>query len=117
MSTSKPKLLLLSVTVFFAVISISNVSAQNNYQSEIGKWRETHETDLKSDNSWLTLTGLFWLKEGTNMFGSATGNDVVLPASTAMQTGIIEFKQEIATLRLMKTLMCSATEKVFAQSN
>lgn len=91
---------------FFAVvltlISLTsfNVFAQSDYQSGIQKWREKKENDLKSDNGWLTLTNLAWLKEGKNTIGSAANNDIVLPNSTAPQIGIIEFKQGKANLSI-----------------
>jgi len=36
---------------------------------------------LKSDDGWLTLVGLFWLKPGENKIGSNANDTVVLPAS------------------------------------
>src|SRR5262249_16470506 len=36
--------------------------------------------------NWLTLAGLFWLKDGVNTFGSATTNSVVFPKG-ATQAG------------------------------
>jgi len=38
---------------------------------------------LKQPNSWLTLVGLYWLKEGKNSFGSDKSNDIVFPQSTS----------------------------------
>lgn len=50
----------------------------NNYQAEIAKWRTDIETRLKADSGWLTVAGLFWLKEGNNTIGTASNNDFVM---------------------------------------
>jgi uncharacterized protein (DUF1684 family) len=49
------------------------------YRAEIRQWRLNYEASLKQENGWLALAGLFWLKEGDNSFGTALGNDIVLP--------------------------------------
>jgi uncharacterized protein (DUF1684 family) len=37
-------------------------------------------SSLKSENGWLNLAGLFWLKEGKNTFGGNEKNDFVFPS-------------------------------------
>jgi uncharacterized protein (DUF1684 family) len=59
------------------------------YQAEILAWRAQRESTLKSDTGWLTVAGLFWLKEGRNSFGAADTNDIVLPSGPA-QAGAFE---------------------------
>lgn len=49
------------------------------YAKEIAQWQTQRLTGLKSDDGWLTLVGLFWLKEGDNKLGSDAANDIVLP--------------------------------------
>jgi uncharacterized protein (DUF1684 family) len=44
----------------------------------IGDWRAQRVAALTSDSGWLTLTGLFWLKDGDNSFGRAASNTLVL---------------------------------------
>src|SRR5271155_3436645 len=53
------------------------------YRASVEKWRQDYETDLKSDHGWLTISGLFWLHEGENKFGSDPLNDIVLPGSSS----------------------------------
>jgi uncharacterized protein (DUF1684 family) len=50
------------------------------YQQSIDQWKTKVD---KSDRGWLTLAGLFWLKEGENSFGSASKNDIVFPKGPA----------------------------------
>jgi uncharacterized protein (DUF1684 family) len=49
------------------------------YEQELAQWKAKRLAGLKSDDGWLTLIGLFWLKEGENRFGSDASNDIVLP--------------------------------------
>lgn len=51
----------------------------NGYKNEIKQWHEKRKQDLKSEEGWLNLAGLFWLKEGANTFGSDESNDLVFP--------------------------------------
>ncbi len=48
------------------------------YAQELSQWQQKRWTDLKSESGWLTLVGLFWLKEGENKFGSDDANDIVI---------------------------------------
>lgn len=52
---------------------------QDPYRAEIEKWRQTREENLKKDDGWLTVAGLFWLKEGENPVGTNESDQVVLP--------------------------------------
>ena len=49
------------------------------YTKEIEQWRAERLAGLKSETGWLTLIGLFWLKEGKNTFGSDPASEMVLP--------------------------------------
>ncbi len=52
------------------------------YTAEVNKWRQQREERLKSDDGWLTVAGLFWLKQGDNTAGSGAGNSIILPAGS-----------------------------------
>ncbi len=49
------------------------------YEQELEQWKAKRLANLKSEDGWLSLIGLFWLKEGENRFGSDAGGEVVLP--------------------------------------
>jgi len=66
--------LLLAAGVCLCTIEVSP------YQQSVEKWRQDYDAKLRGDDGWLTVTGLFWLHEGENSFGSAAGNDIVLPS-------------------------------------
>jgi uncharacterized protein (DUF1684 family) len=52
------------------------------YKASIAKWRQAQEDDLKRDEGWLSVAGLFWLTEGDNAFGTASSNLVRFPDGT-----------------------------------
>lgn len=53
------------------------------HRNEIEQWKEQRLTRLQRDDGWLTLAGLFWLKEGENRFGTDSTNVIVLPRGTS----------------------------------
>ena len=53
------------------------------YEQELEQWKAKRLAGLKSEDGWLSLIGLFWLKEGENRFGSAATNEIVLPEDKA----------------------------------
>jgi len=53
------------------------------YIDEIDHWHEKRIDRLTSDNSWLSLAGLYWLKEGKNSFGSDRSNKIRFPKGKA----------------------------------
>ena len=71
-----------AIVVFF----VSLLALQANlttYTSEIERWHRQREASLTADDGWLTVAGLFWLKEGKNTAGSDSSNDIALPAGAA----------------------------------
>jgi len=51
------------------------------YQKSFNQWKSELVAGRKKN--WLTLVGLFWLKDGANNFGSDASNAIVLPSSSA----------------------------------
>jgi hypothetical protein len=62
-----------------------------DYIAGVQAWRKQVEDDLRAPDSWLSLTGLYDLKEGDNTVGSHPASDVVLPASAPAHLGTIAF--------------------------
>ncbi len=62
--------------IIFLAISTFAFSQTNDYFTEIENWRNNRIERLKSENGWLNLAGLFWLKEGDNTFGKNSKNDI-----------------------------------------
>jgi hypothetical protein len=62
------------------VLAATAATAPTDYVRKIEAWQKEREDDLKKEDSWLTLVGLFWLDEGENLFGSDAGkNKVIFP--------------------------------------
>jgi uncharacterized protein (DUF1684 family) len=50
----------------------------NTERASIEQWRTERIAELTNETGWLTLVGLFWLREGPNTFGRAPSNTLVL---------------------------------------
>lgn len=50
------------------------------WRAEVEAWRVERDHHLREPDGWLTLAGLYWLKEGANTFGSDASSDLVFPA-------------------------------------
>jgi uncharacterized protein (DUF1684 family) len=64
-----------------ALVSAAGPPASAGLQAEVAsieQWRQERRGALTSDNGWLTLVGLFWLKDGDNSFGRAASNTLAL---------------------------------------
>jgi uncharacterized protein (DUF1684 family) len=63
------------------------------YRAEVEKWRNEREGSITSKSGWLSVAGLFFLKEGRNTFGRDATNQLVLPASAAPRAGWFDLRQ------------------------
>jgi len=68
------------------------LTGETSYRASIEQWRAQHESELKADGGWLTVSGLFWLKDGINRVGSNQANEIVLPRGPA-ELGSFELHQ------------------------
>ena len=80
-----------------SLISTPSQNQQSDYVTEIKNWRIERENNLTADDGWLTVTGLFFLKEGHNSFGTNLGNDIVLPVGPR-KAGSFKLKDRQVTL-------------------
>jgi hypothetical protein len=79
-------------SILIALIAFFVAAPADTYRAEILKYRAAREAELKADDGWLTVTGLFWLKPGANVAGSAAGSDVHLPSKAPARMGVFELK-------------------------
>ena len=47
------------------------------YIAEVEAWHKGRIERLTSKTGWLSLVGLYWLKEGVNTFGGDTSNNIM----------------------------------------
>jgi uncharacterized protein (DUF1684 family) len=80
---------------------LTSARAATDYVKGIEKWRTEQEADLKKETGWLTVAGLFWLKEGVNTVGAGEDFDVRLTDNFKKgKFGEIDFKNGAATLKV-----------------
>lgn len=61
------------------------------YLKAIQEWQAKMDTNLRRENDWLALAGLFWLNKGFNTFGSSPDCDIRLPGRAPRLIGAFEF--------------------------
>lgn len=82
------------------LLAAGALAAADPYIAAIEEWRRAREQRLRADDGWLTVSGLFWLKEGENTFGTDPACDIVLPPGSAPpQAGVFEHRQGRTVLR------------------
>lgn len=78
--------------------------AEDEYTQSITEWRQEVDHNLRRENGWLALAGLFWLRKGTNLIGSDPESDILLPKCEPAQLGIFEFDGEHVMLNVESDL-------------
>lgn len=103
MSSSAPAMGLIIILLVFSTPGATQggrLAQDQAYQAEILKWRQKRVEELTGDGGWLSLAGLFWLKQGQNRFGSAPSNEIVLPRNRAPRlAGSLWLSRGIVRLR------------------
>jgi uncharacterized protein (DUF1684 family) len=67
------------------------MTTNDEYIQSILKWREEVNQNLRRENGWLALAGLFWLRKGVNLIGSHPESDIQLPARLPERLGTLDF--------------------------
>ena len=80
------KLIATFAVLLFTLPGIAADASQ--YQQSVESWRKSYEDSVKR---WLFVSGLFWLHEGENRFGSDPLNDIVLPTAPGATLGYFEY--------------------------
>ncbi|MCA1560918.1 MAG: DUF1684 domain-containing protein, partial [Acidobacteria bacterium] len=76
-------------------------------------WRQEREAALKADGGWLTVAGLFFLKEGPNRFGTDPLADIVLPPGSAPpDAGVFDLREGKTTVRIPADVPATINGKV-----
>jgi hypothetical protein len=88
--------ILIGIGLFAAILMSAETAG--SYADSIREWQKHRDVGLRSENGWLTLVGLFWLKAGDNTIGSAPNNDFVLPKTAPAQIGRLHLADGKVTL-------------------
>jgi len=101
---SKPGLAIFLIIVTFLITSCREdlkEKGSKEYLSDVEAWHQKRINNLKKENGWLNLIGLFWLKEGENSFGSSKENDIVFPKESApAKIGKLILKDSVVTVEI-----------------
>lgn len=73
--------------------------AAAEHVTAVEEWRARRDARLRSEDGWLSLVGLLWLKEGENSFGSDAANDLVFPPNAPARAGTLALAGGKVTLR------------------
>ncbi len=116
--------------LIFVLIGLSSTGSAQNHRSakltayppdalaELEKWRAEYESDVKSETGWLSIRGLFWLKPGANLVGSAADNVVVLPAEAApARVGVITLDGKKARLAVQAGVPVAVNGKAVTETD
>jgi len=101
------KILFPVLFISFMLSCSKNESQQKGspeYISEVNQWHQKRVERLKEENGWLTLAGLFWLKEGQNSFGSNKSNDIIFPDNSPDNIGTITLEDSIVSLKVNESV-------------
>lgn len=98
-------LLLLVFSNFGCQPSDKSSAEQREYVKEIEEWQQRRLKNLTKPDGWLSLIGLFWLKEGENRFGSSSANPVRFPAEKAPAVmGSFTLQNDRVTVSILNNL-------------
>lgn len=86
---------------------------QTSFETETRQWRQDREAALKAEDGWLTVSGLFWLKEGITTIGTDVQQvDVALPLHSAPpKVGSLELANGVVTLRVLDGVAVTVNDK------
>jgi uncharacterized protein (DUF1684 family) len=74
--------------------------ANDDYEQSILKWRQEVDNNLRRENGWLALAGLFWLRKGINLIGSDPESDILLTKRAPAKLGTFDFDGNNVTLNI-----------------
>jgi uncharacterized protein (DUF1684 family) len=84
-------------TVLAIAMSATLCAATMPFAKEEADWRAAREARLKEPNGWLSVAGLFWLREGAQTLGSGAQSDIALPSGAPRQVGTLRLKSGVVT--------------------
>lgn len=75
-----------------------------DFYKEVEEWHKRRISSLTAETGWLSLAGLYWLKQGENTFGSAKDNDIIFPGDTPKYMGTLVLKDSIVNISVKKNI-------------
>jgi uncharacterized protein len=69
------------------LLALSLVPSNPAYEKQLLEWRKTRLAELTADDGWLTVVGLFWMRQGPNRAGSGSAMDLKMAAPAPHELG------------------------------
>ncbi len=83
------------------ILAVAAGAVPGSYKQNIEAWRTDREHSLKGKEGWLTVAGLFWLKDGENRAGSDPSYEIALPPLRApKRIGVFDLHHGTVSFRL-----------------
>ena len=89
--------ILFSIT-YHCALPQAGPASEANWRKDLLAWRELQAKGLQAPDGWLSLAGLEWLKEGDNIFGSASDNRIRIQADVAPHLGVLRLTHNAVSL-------------------
>jgi len=86
--------------------------ANETYRNDLNDWRIGLDKNIRKENGWLALAGLFWLKLGKSQFGSDPKCEVQLPNRLPARVGTFENNGKSVSLRANPGLKINVNDKL-----
>ena len=80
------------------------------YKEKIHNWQEERLENLKAEDGWLNLAGLYWLEKGKNTIGSDSSNNIVFPAKAPKHLGAVHLQNNKIEFRAEEDAMVANQE-------
>ena len=110
MDRSTSKWIICRLIVCAIALVAFHSAAETPYVIAIEQWRQQREQELRADSGWLTVAGLFWLKNGLSTAGSNASCDIVLPRGPA-KVGEFDFQHGHIIFRPVSGVVVSVNGK------
>lgn len=92
--------ILLLFSILFTAINIQSCKSETEYINSIEKWHAKRDSSIRNVSGWLSLAGLFWLKQGDNTFGSDPKNMIIFPEQAPAFIGSFSLNDSIVSVKI-----------------
>lgn len=98
-------IILATIIIFCSCKPEKNIRpVSTEYKNEVEEWHKKRIENLKNENGWLNLVGLFWLEDGENSFGSDEKNKIIFPENAPAEIGKIIKKDSLIIFESNKSV-------------
>jgi uncharacterized protein (DUF1684 family) len=104
----------LAIPLLAAAIVVEAIAADPNYSRDVERYRAQREAELKRDDGWLTVVGLFRLKEGDNEIAQL-GKIVFTKGQATLKGAVLKPDVDIVTVGAIRFFIIKRGEEYFVR--